>query len=221
MTKTTKSSNAKDLRRPSPRLEEHWTSWTVTTHSYADEEGMTLSEITTFDLLMQDLSEWFGLTQRQCEELFDLGMIDFIPSTNGECFGFYVNTEDMTPLKQEILPQVNHILDGNKDSYMYSVRHLIDYSDLWEMFNWDPDEHEDCSEDDLPWGKDIQAEFEVATILWQFNDLDKNKTAVDVHDIISYKEIFRGTHAAPEFVFEVPRSKYNLINSNKNVLQFN
>ena len=91
---------------------------------------MTLSEITTFDLLMQDLSEWFGLTQRQCEELFDLGMIDFIPSTNGECFGFYVNTEDMTPLKQEILPQVNHILDGNKDSYMYSVRHLIDYSDL-------------------------------------------------------------------------------------------
>jgi len=217
MTKTAKKSAATNLRRSSPYLEVCWTSWTVATHSYVDEEGTTLSEITTLDLLVRDLSEWFGLTQRQCEELFALGMIDFIPDTNGECFGFHVNTEYMTPLKEEILPQVNHILDGNNDSYMYSVRHLIDYSDLWEMFNWDPDEHEDCSDDDLPWGKDIEAEYEVATILWQFNDLNKNQTAIDVHDVISYKEIFRGTHSASEFLFEVPRSKLSLIQNKEQI----
>ena len=209
--------NAQEFRRTPPYMEECWTSMTVTTHSYIDEEGTTLSEITTLDLLIQDLSEWFGLTKRQCEELLALGMINFIPNTNGECFGFYVNTEYMTPLKQEILPQVKHILDGNDDSYMYSVRHLIDYSDLWEMFNWDPDEHEDCSDDDLPWGKDIEAEYEVATILWRFNDLNKNQTAIDVHDVISYKKIFRGTHSASEFLFKVPRSKFSLIQNKEQI----
>ncbi|MEB3307454.1 MAG: hypothetical protein VKK98_04795 [Cyanobacteriota bacterium] len=194
-------------------MEEWRTAWTVITHSYADEEGVTLGEVTTFNLLMQDLSEWFGLTCRQCEELFDLGMIDFIPDTNGECFGFCVNTEEATPLKQELLPQVTHVLNGNNDSYMYSVRCLIDYDDLWEMFDWDPDEHEDCSEDNLPWDKDTQVEYELANILWQFNDLNKNQTAIDVDDIISCKEVFRGTHVVSEFLFEVPRSKFNLIQS--------
>lgn len=221
MTHTKTRPNAQEFRRTSPYLEECWTSWTVITHSYADEVGTTLSEITTLELLVQDLSEWFGLTHRQCEELLDFGMINFIPNTNGECFGFYANTEDMTPLKQEILPQLNHILDGNNDSYMYSVRHLIDYEQLFDMFGWEYTDDGECSGEDLPWYKDILQEFELATILLKFNELNKNNTSIYTDDIISCQRIFRGTHSAPEFIFEVPRSKYNLINSNKNVLQFN
>jgi hypothetical protein len=186
-------------------------SWTVITHSYQGENGESLSETIPLDALVNDLSEWFGLTPRQRDKLVDLGMVNFIPHTNGECFGFYVNTEEMTGLKEEILPQVEHVAKGNRNSYLYSVRHLINYDQLWEMFNLDPDEYDDSSGTNPPWDEDVQAEFEVATILWQFNDLNGNRTDIDVCDVTSYREIFRGTYATPEYHFEVPRSAYSRI----------
>ena len=88
------------------------------------------------------------------------------------------------------------------------------------MFNWDPDKNEECLEEDIPWHKDMVAEFEVATILWCFNDLNKNQTDLDVEDVISYKEIFRGTYFS-EFIFEIPRLKYNLINNNNHISRIN
>lgn len=211
MTYTTAHTCAHDYRNSPPKLLERWDSWTVITHCYSDEDGVPLSEITTFDLLLEDVGEWFGLTPRQREELVDQGIIGFIPDTHGECFGFNVNTEEMTALKEEIRPQVGHIAQGSQDTYLYSVRHLIEYDQLWEMFDWDPDEHEDCPEEVPSWHKDIKAEFEAATILWRFNTLDKNHTDLDVDDIVSFNEIFRGTHSAPQYLFEVPRSAYNRI----------
>jgi len=213
MTRTTQKNGATHLRCSSPYREECFTSWTVTTHSYVDEECTTLSEITTLDLLVQDLSEWFGLTQRQCEELFDLGMINFIPDTNGECFGFYVNTEDMTPLKQEILPQVNHILEGNNNSYMYSVRHLLEYDQLWDMLGLECNDDGEPLGEELSWHKDIKQEFELATILWRFNELNKNYTTLAIDDITSLKKIHLASHLCDQYLLEVDRSSYPLINN--------
>ena len=196
-------------------------SWSGITHYYQGEDGESLSEIIPFDTLVEDVSEWFGLTPRQRDELVDLGLINFIPGTSGDCFGFAINGEDLKAIKPEIHPQVEHILQGNKDTYLYSVSHLIDYSCLWEMFNWDPVKNEECSGEDIPWRKDVEAEFEVATILWCFNDLNKNQTDLDIEDVISYKEIFRGAYSAPEFTFEIPRSKYNLINNKNHISHIN
>jgi len=214
MTQSTAQLIAHNYRVLSPQIVDSmfsWSSWTVITHSYQGEDGESLSEIIPLDALVEDLSEWFGLTPRQRDALVDLGMINFIPFTHGDCFGFYVNTEEMTALKEEILPQVEHVVAGNHNSYLYSVRHLIDYDQLWEMFDWDPDEHVNSPDTNPPWDEDVEADFEVATILWQFNDLNGNHTDIDVHDVTSYRELFRGTHAAPEYHFEVPRSAYSRI----------
>ena len=213
MTQITAQLNAHNCRVLSPQIMDSWSSWTVTTHSYQGENGESLSQIIPFDSLVEDLSEWFGLTPRQRDALVDLGIINFTPFTHGDCFGLYFNTEEMTALKEEILPQVNHVVSGNHNSYLYSVRHLIDYNQLWEMFDWNPDEQVDSRDANSPWDEDVKAEFEKATILWKFNDLNGNRTDIDVQDVTAHRQVFGGTHAAPEYHFEVPRSAYSLIHN--------
>jgi len=172
---------AKKCRLQNPIIEDNSYSLDITTHSSWDceqqntEEKQVIRSIVDGIGLLDDISEWFGLTNKQQHELLSNDMIGLIPNTNGTCFGFKIIKGELEQEIQDLYPQLLHGLNGNKDTYLYSVLHYMEYESFWVMFDYDPDEFHGTDQD-LPWTEEMETIYETSNILWAFNK--KNDGAI-------------------------------------------
>ena len=91
-------------------------SWTLVTHVYFGDEGESIVDVASFDDLCEDACQSLRLSRQDLDELVDLGMLGITADTHGQCFGFDVNTEEMTPLKAKVLRNSIQAIIDSKES---------------------------------------------------------------------------------------------------------
>ena len=105
---------ANSYRLQNPIIEDNTYSLNITTHSSWDceqkntEEEQAIRAIVDGIELLDDISEWFGLTNKQQYELLSNDMIGLIPNTNGTCFGFKIAKGELEQDIEDLYPQLLH-----------------------------------------------------------------------------------------------------------------
>ena len=213
-------SSANNCRLQKPIIEDNTYSLNIATHSSWDrkqkntEEEQAIRSIVDGIELLDDISEWFGLTNKQQHELLSNDMIGLIPNTHGTCFGFKIQKGELEQDIEDLYPQLLHALNGNKDTYLYSVLHYMEYESFWDMFDYDPDEFHGTDQD-LPWTKEMETIYETSNILWAFNKKNDGAIKLGCDHVEKCIRIYRGDWSPERYHFEVNKSNYDLINTNK------
>ena len=152
--------------------------------------------------IMDDIQEWFGLSDEESSSLFDTGIAILREEFFELCFGWR-ETEEETKLASIVIPKIFSV-EHELPTITYTIDAMIDLenlrAELADVYDWeDPrtvDEICDGKEVEFPWSDEELDEYKKEHIVWAFNEEYGKKYDVEINcdDIVSYKETSTGCY---------------------------